>query len=255
MVAQKNIVAIIPARGGSKGVPKKNVTPLAGYPLIAYSIIACKLCPLIERTIVSTDSEEIAEVSRKFGAEVPFLRPAALATDKSTDIEFVHHAFDWFETKEGYTPEYLIHMRPTTPLRDPDVINKSIRQIMKNPIASGLRSVHEITESPYKLFGIEEGYLTGLFPDDPRKEYYNLPRQAFPPVYQPNGYVDIIKRDTVKNLDSLHGPRMLAFITENVGELDKLSDFQFIEFNLGSLTLAKNPNKIYDYLKGHHGQL
>lgn len=238
------IVGIIPARGGSKTVPGKNIKLLGGYPLIAYSIIASKLSSKIQRTIVSTDSQEFADIALSYGAEVPFLRPSELATDASPDIEFIRHALEWFQSNEGYYPEYLVHLRPTTPLRDPDLIDAAIDKIVQHREATALRSVHQTADSAYKFLGIKDGFLTGLFPDDPRPEYYNLPRQMFPPTYYPNGYVDIIKSQTVRNLGSLHGPKILPFITPDVGELDRPEDFDFIEFVLG-----KQRNPVYEYLK------
>lgn len=241
------IIAIIPARGGSKGVPGKNIKKLMGYSLIAYSIAASRLAKKIDRVIVSTDSTEIAEIAESFGAEVPFMRPAELAQDKSTDLEFIEHAINWFGDNEGTVPEYLVHIRPTTPLRIPELIDDAIMKMIANPNATSLRSVHEIRESPYKLFGIKNDFLEGLFPDDPRPEYYNLPRQNFPPVYQPNGYVDIIKSETVLKLKSLHGPKILSFITPDVGEIDTIDDFNYIEY-----MFHKKHYEIYDYLQNHY---
>lgn len=241
---EKNIVAIIPARGGSKGVPGKNIKLLAGYPLIAYSIIACKLTKNIRRVIISTDSKEIADMSIHYGAEVPFMRPTEISQDQSTDMEFVLHALNWFKENENKEPEYLAHIRPTTPLREPVLIDRAIDKICSIPVSTGLRSVHEITESPYKMFSIKDDYLTGLYPDDPRPEYYNLPRQNFPPVYKPNGYVDIIKSNTVRNEDSLHGLKMLAFITPTAVEVDSKEEFQYLEFEI-----KKKRYQVYEHLR------
>jgi len=238
------ILGLIPARSGSKGVPKKNIKLLAGYPLMAYSIIASKLSSKIERTIVSTDSQEFAEIALSYGAEVPFLRPKEISKDDSLDIEYVRHALKWFQTYEGNQPEYLVILPPPTPLRDSALIDAAIQKIIQNKDATSLRSARETRESPYKLFEIKDGFFVGMFPDDPRPEYYNLPRQAFPPVYHPNGYVDIVKSQTVMNSGSLHGPRILSFITPDVGELDRPEDFDFLEFVLG-----KQNNPVYEYLK------
>lgn len=243
-MSQQNIIAIIPARGGSKGVPGKNIKLLAGFPLIAYSIIACKLSRKIDRVIISTDSNEIANISKNYGAEIPFLRPPEISQDHSTDLEFVLHALDWFKNCGNEEPDYLVHIRPTTPLREPDLIDDALNKILADPSATGLRSVHEIPESPYKMFGIEDGYLAGLYPDDPRPEYYNLPRQNFPPVYKPNGYVDIIKRETVRNGSSLHGSKMLALITPTTVEVDSPEEFQYLEFEI-----TKKKYQIYEHLR------
>ena len=241
------ILGLIPARSGSKGVPQKNIRPLAGYPLIAYAIAASKLSSRIERTVVSTDSQEFAEIARSYGAEVPFLRPPELAADNSTDMDWVLHSLEWFQSNEGYYPEYLVHLRPTTPLRDPDMVDAAIDKIIQHKEATSLRSVHPAADSAYKLLGIEDGYLAGLFPDDPRPEYYNLPRQMFPPTYYPNGYVDILKSELIVNAGSLHGPRMLPFIAPDTGEVDRPEDFDFIEFVLG-----RQNNPVYEYLKNNY---
>ena len=241
-----SIHALIPARGGSKGVPKKNIKLLGGYPLIAYAIAAAKLSKKIERIIVSTDSEEIAEVARTFGAEVPFLRPAEISRDNSTDLEFVLHAINWFRDNEKQVPEFWVELRPTTPLRKPEDIDKALDTITNNPQATCLRSGYEIRESPYKLFGIADGYFTGLFPQDTRPEYYNLPRQSFPPVYQPDGYVDILKTSYIQKNHKQHGDKILAFISQDTGEIDRPEDFKFIEFKL-----EKEKWEVYEYLQQH----
>lgn len=240
------VIALIPARGGSKGVPKKNIHPLAGYPLLAYSIAAAKLAKGVERIIVSTDNEEIAGVAKKYGAEVPFLRPAEFATDKSKDIDVIKHVLDWLKKNENHHPDFLIYLRPTTPLRDPRHIEEAIKLIRASKTSTSLRSGHEIRESPYKLFGINDGHFTGLFPDDPRPEYYDLPRQTFPPVYQPDGYVDILVTRHITSSSSLHGPRIRAYASPNTGEIDSKDDFRFTEY-----TLEKNIWAIYEYLKKH----
>ena len=241
------VIGLIPARGESKGVAKKNIRHLAGFPLIAYPIAASIMSNNVQRTIVSTDSEEIADLARRFGAEVPFMRPAEFAGDASPDMEFVRHALDWFKDNEGSYPELLVHLRPTTPLRDPSTIDRAVKHIRDSEGATSLRSVHEMPESPYKLFNINDGFLEGMYPDDPRPEYYNLPRQAFPPVYNPNGYVDILKSSTVLESGSLHGKRMLSFITPDAGEVDREEDLLFVEFRLKAYGC-----EIYEYLKKNY---
>lgn len=232
-MAKSNVVAIIPARGGSKGVPGKNIRPLAGFPLIAYSILASKLCTKVERTIVSTDSEEIADIAKSYGAEVPFMRPKEFARDTSGDMEFVLHAIRWFKENESHVPEYFVHLRPTTPLRSPVLIGDAVDMILKDAQATALRSLHELGEAPEKMFRIDrQGYLTGIFPNDPRPEYYNLPRQSFPSAYHPNGYVDIIRTGYVIDNNKLHGPKILGFVTPKVTEIDTADDFDYLEYEI-----------------------
>jgi CMP-N-acetylneuraminic acid synthetase len=229
----KDVIAIIPARGGSKGVPKKNIRILRGFPLIAYSIMAGTLANRVQRVIVSTDSPEIADIATLFGAEVPFLRPVHLARDDSSDREFFIHALNWFKDNTGAVPECLVHLRPTTPLRDPAVIDLAVEAVISRPQATSLRSGHQAPETPFKWFFINrDGYLEGLLPNDPRPEYYNLPRQAFQPVYIPNGYVDIVKSQHVLTSESLHGPRMIGFVTDVVREVDTIEDFDFLNFEI-----------------------
>lgn len=237
------IYAIIPARGGSKGVPKKNIKYLKGYPLIAYSIAAAKLSKKIDRVIVSTESTEIAEIARKFGAEVPFLRPDEYAQDKSPDIDFINHAIDWFGHHENNQPYLLVHLRPTTPLRDPTLVDSAINSLIAKKNATSLRSAHELAEPPQKMMGMNDVYLTGLFPQDTRPEYYNLPRQQFAKAYHPNGYVDIIKTDFVKNHGTLHGPKILGFVTPFTIEIDNPEDFRYLEY-----IVEKESHLLYDYL-------
>jgi CMP-N,N'-diacetyllegionaminic acid synthase len=227
-----NIVGIIPARGGSKGVPGKNIRDLGGFPLIAYSIAVGQLSNL-ERTIISTDSQEIATIAQEFGGEVPFMRPPAIAGDKATDREFFEHAIEWFEANEGYAPEYWVLLRPTTPLRDPSIINKAIEMMTSHPEATSLISVHEFPENPGKMFGMSNNYLHGLCPLDPRPEYFALPRQDFAPAYFGNGYVDIVKTSTIRDMDSCFGPRMLGYEAPDTGEIDIEEDFKKLEFFLG----------------------
>ncbi|MFC1674279.1 cytidylyltransferase domain-containing protein [Candidatus Omnitrophota bacterium] len=241
------IYSVIPARGGSKGMPEKNIKSLRGYPLIAYSIIASKLSSRIDRTIVSTDSQKIADVALSYGAEVPFLRPAEIAQDHSSDLEFIRHAINWFKEKEGAVAGLLVQLRPTTPLRIPSEIERAIAYIKVRQDASSLRSAHELSEPPQKMFQIDEkSFFKGFFPNDSRPEYYNLPRQSFSKAHHPNGYVDIIKTNFVLQNNSLHGSKILGFITSFATEVDRPEDFSYLEYQL-----HKYGNPIYEYLTKH----
>ena len=149
-----NTIAYIPVRGGSIGVPKKNIHLLGGYPLVAYTIVAAKLAKHIERIIVSTDSEEIAEIARRYGAEVPFIRPSEFAQDMSPDRGHTLHAMNWFKENEGSVPEYWVHLRATTPFRNPELMDNAIREIQNHSTATSLRSGHLVPESHCKWFRI-----------------------------------------------------------------------------------------------------
>jgi len=229
-----SIVAIIPARGGSKGVHGKNIRLLAGYPLIAYSIVAAKLSKKIARIIISTDSDEIAAICKKFGAEVPFMRPSALAQDKSTDLDFMIHALSWFMDNEKEIPNYWVHLRPTTPLRNPMIIDMAISDIIAKSNSTSLRSAHKAPESPFKWFKKnEEGFFTSLM-DGLRNDKLNDPRQGFPDAYVPDGYVDILKASFIMNNKILHGDKMIGFISPFCTEVDSSEDFEYLEYEIKS---------------------
>lgn len=240
---KKSIVTIIPARGGSKGVPGKNIKILGGYPLIAYTIAAAKLTKGIQRIIVSTDSLDIARIAKKYGAEAPFMRPEEISRDDSTDLELFCHAIQWFKSND-LVPGLMIHLRPTTPLRDAVLLQQAIDLIQTRTEATSLRSIQEIAEPPQKMFKLnQESYLEGFFPDNPRPEYYNLPRQIFPKAYLANGYIDIIRTDFVLSANNLHGNRILGFITPATTEVDRPDDFAYLEYQL-----KKPGNSLQEYL-------
>ena len=140
------IDAIIPARGGSKTIPRKNIVNIGGYPLLAYSIAACKMSKNISNIYVSTEDEEIANIAKKYGAKVPFMRPKDLSQDHSTDVGFLAHFFNNVEVKE------VALIRPTTPFRDPRFMDSVIAEFYSiDKEITGLRTVNEISENPYKV--------------------------------------------------------------------------------------------------------
>jgi CMP-N-acetylneuraminic acid synthetase len=238
------IYAIIPARGGSKGVPGKNIKPLAGFPLIAYSVVAAIDAKVFDKVFVSTDDENIAAVARRYGADVPFLRPAELAQDKSPDRGYIEHAIGFFRNRGEEVSTFGV-LRPTTPLRNSAIVAAAVSSLRSCEQATGLRSVHPLPEPPQKMMGIENGWLTGLFPHDPRPEYYNLPRQSFPPAFHPNGYIDIVRAEQVEaSTCAIFGARVLGFITPVSTEVDTIEEFDLLEY-----TISLTRPKILDLLK------
>ena len=157
-----NIVGIIPARGGSVGVPLKNIKNLNGYPLIKYTIQAALDSDSLDRIIVSTNSEKYADIARQYGAEVPFIRPERYSTDTSTDRDFLIHAMEWLKDNEDNVPEYWVHLRPTTPLRIPKIIDDAINIIIDDESSTSLRSGHKAPESPLKWFVKSDKYFKGV---------------------------------------------------------------------------------------------
>ncbi|MGE0326858.1 MAG: acylneuraminate cytidylyltransferase family protein [Polyangiaceae bacterium] len=215
------VLALIPARGGSKSVPRKNVLPVAGKPLIAYSIAHAIGSTGITRTIVSTDDAEIAGVSRAFGAEVPFERPAEYAGDYATDVQVFKHALEWLRDEEGYVPELVVHLRPTGPVRRIELIQDAVERMLAHPEADSLRSIGLAEQTPYKMWRVEGEYLRPLLEIEGLPEAHSMPRQILPAVYWQNGYVDIVRPRCVLELGSMVGRVSLPFIVEEHGvELD-----------------------------------
>lgn len=225
-------VALIPARAGSKGVPHKNIRLLGGHPLLEWTIAACRKATLIDRVIVSTDSEEYASIARGFGAEAPFLRPVEISGDRATDYDFIVHALDFMKA-EGNEPAYVVHMRPTTPFRNPALVDAAIRTYRESSIATALRSVHEMPESAYKCFEVAPGgRLKRLGAESTDLDSANNARQAFPTTYSANGYVDVLSTAFIRRSGLIHGGHVLPFVTPSVTEVDVESDFAHLEFQL-----------------------
>ncbi|MDB2469180.1 acylneuraminate cytidylyltransferase family protein [Alphaproteobacteria bacterium] len=234
------IVAIIPARSGSKSVIDKNIKDLAGYPLIAYSIAAALMSRHISRIVVSTDSSQYASIAQKFGGEVPFLRPPNISGDTSGDRDFLLHAISWMRKNEGVVPELWVHLRPTTPLRDPEVIDQAIETFLGNAEASSLRSGHPAPESPMKWF-VKKGKYFKSFVDN---ETSNLPKEMFLQSYVPNGYVDIVRTSIVEKNIEIHGDKILGFVSQVTNEVDSNEEYEYIEY-----LLTKYGSILTKYLK------
>ena len=201
------ILALIPARGGSKGIPRKNIRLFAGYPLIAWSIAAAKRSSLVTRVIVSTDDEEIAAVAREWGAETPFLRPSELAQDHTTDLPVFEHVLKWLEDMEGYRPEVVVQLRPTSPIRPKTMVDDAIRILLNHEDADCARGVVPAGQNPFKmwLFNGEGKPLNPLLEVKGIPEPYNAPRQILPPAYWQTGHIDAIRVSTIVDKKSLTG--------------------------------------------------
>ncbi|MBI3090348.1 MAG: acylneuraminate cytidylyltransferase family protein [Candidatus Tectomicrobia bacterium] len=215
-----SVLALIPARGGSKNPPDKNLLLFQGKPLVVHSIEHGLAARLIERVIVSTDSERIAEVSRQAGAELPFLRPAELAGDYSTDLEVFQHALNWLWEHESYRPDLIVHLRPTSPLRPPELIDAGIERLLAHPEADALRSVIPAPHTPYKMWRLEGDYLVPLLTHPTYQEPYNQPRQLLPAVYWQNANLDITRWRTVMEQGSMTGRRMLPLVMSADDDVD-----------------------------------
>jgi CMP-N,N'-diacetyllegionaminic acid synthase len=241
------ILALIPARGGSKGIPRKNVIDLAGKPLIAYSIEHAQQSTLITRTIVSTDDEEIASVSKQFGAEVPFMRPPQFAQDLSTDFEVFEHVLSTLKDTEGYEPDLVVQLRPTSPVRRVGVIDAAIRALLETPSADSLKSLSPSKTSPYKLWVVDSRGASPLLELADLPEAHSMPRQILPTVYAGNGYVDIIRPRAIHQYRSMVGKSVLPFVLdEPIFDLDYPEQIAALEEALyarAGVTPSKIPSR------------
>lgn len=223
---------MIPARSGSKGVPNKNIKKLGGYSLLEWSIAACKKCKFIDDIYVSTDSEMYRQLAISKGAKAPFLRPKEISNDFSTDFEFINHALDWFKENTN-EPEIIALIRPTTPIRDPKIIDDAINKFSELDNITSLRSVHEMSESSYKTFEISEnGHLNSICSNSFDLDQANMARQSFPNTYVGNGYIDLFRSKFIRKEKLLYGNRVYAYITPVTGEVDHENDFEILNYQL-----------------------
>jgi len=208
------VLALIPARGGSKSIPRKNILEFAGYPLIAYSIASALAAETVTRVVVSTDDDEISRISRRYGAETPFTRPEEHSRDETPDLPVFIHALEWLRDNEDYQPEIIVQLRPTSPLRRIQHIDEAVYRLLERPVADSVRTVCIPFQNPFKMWRIgSNGYLTPLV-DTPYPEAYNMPRQALPQVYWQTGYVDAAWADTILTKNSMTGNHILPLVID-----------------------------------------
>lgn len=222
-------LAIIPARGGSKGIPRKNIRSFAGWPLIAWSIAAAQQSKYVTRIIVSTDDEEIAAVARECGAETPFLRPAEFAQDKSTDLPVFEHALGWLAEHEGYHPEVVVQLRPTSPVRPRGLIDDAIQILLDHPDADCVRGVVPSGQNPFKMWRFDDPKqpMKPLLTVDGLAEPYNAPRQILPPTYWQTGHIDAIRVSTILERHTLTGDAIYPLVIDSryTVDIDTLPDW------------------------------
>ncbi len=228
------VLAIIPARGGSKGIPRKNIRDFAGYPLIAWSIAAGLKSELVTRVIVSTDDEEIAAVARAWGAETPFLRPAEFAQDKTTDLPVFEHALKWLAENENYHPDVVVQLRPTSPIRPIGLVDDAVRILLQNTDADSVRGVVPAGQNPHKMWRLlsgENGPMQNLLAVDGIEEPYNAPRQILPDVYWQTGHIDAIRPAAILN-GSMSGKTIYPLLIEPdfTVDIDNLRDWARYEW-------------------------
>jgi len=227
------ILTIIPARGGSKGIPKKNIAPLAGKPLIAWVIEAALASKNISRLIVDTDSEEIAAVAREWGAETPYLRPEEYARDDTPSIATLQHGLRWLEANEGYVPEYLMCLQATTPFLTTADIDGAVA-LLKEKQADALVSVSPVKHPPQWLRRVDaDDRLQDYFPDQP----FIARRQDVTPAYELNGAIFIARPGLLLEQGTWYVDSTCGYVMENEAwvDIDTPFDLQLADLVMRNL--------------------
>lgn len=229
MINNKKVLAIIPARGGSKGVPRKNIKELNGKPLIAYTIEEAKKSKYIDKIVISTEDQEIACVSENFGGEVPCLRPKELAQDNSTTVDCVIHMLSWLKENEQYVPDFVCLLQCTSPLRTFEDIDRTIEKMISTGM-DGALSVCEAEVNPYWM-SVFNGDKLEYFLEEGRKI---TRRQELPEIYRVNGAVYVLTSEALLKNKTFEPERITGYImkSENSVDIDTLMDFYLCEYIL-----------------------
>jgi N-acylneuraminate cytidylyltransferase len=187
----------------------------------------------VQRVIVSTDDDEIAEVARAYGAEVPFRRPDALAEDHVRDFPVFEHALQWLEEHEGYRPDAVVQLRPTSPLRPVTAVDDAVATLARHPQADCVRSVTPSGQNPYKMWRIRDDRMTPLLQEE-FDEPYNMPRQALPPTYWQTGHIDVMRRRTLLEKRSMTGDHLVPFVIDRgyALDIDTIEQWEMAEWAL-----------------------
>jgi CMP-N,N'-diacetyllegionaminic acid synthase len=231
MEKSMNVVTVIPARGGSKSLPKKNIQPLNGKPLIQYSIEYSLQCPSILHTVVSTDNPEIADIAKRAGAEVPFLRPEKYAQDDTRDYPVMRHALETLEKHHNQRIDAIALLRPTSPLRPPNLIEKAIHLLQTDPLATSVRTVTKCEQHPFRMWQMQDSCMVGY--EKSVYEPYNIPRQELPTFLFQTGDLEMVTRETLL-AGSVSGIRVLPIILhpDEMVDIDHKKDLTAAEQRL-----------------------
>jgi N-acylneuraminate cytidylyltransferase len=226
---------LIPARGGSKGIPKKNIKLFADKPLIYWSIEQSLKSKYCNRVFLTTDSEEIRQIGISLGVEAPFLRPEEISQDTSNDHQFIEHFVNYLIENKLDLPDLIVQMRPTYPTRKVNLIDEMIEKFIdKINDFDSLRTIIENDRTPYKMYRIDDNKnnLIPLFEEvDNIKEPYNQCRQILPKTYLHNGYIDIIKTKSFLENKSITGKKILPFLMnkEEIDDIDTIEEWAIAE--------------------------
>ncbi len=235
MYKKNNILVIIMARGGSKGIVKKNTKLLAGKPLVCYALQAAKNSTLVDRIIVSTDSKDIADIARGQNIEVPFMRPSYLAKDTTPSLPVIKHALDFLKKSEKYTPSLVVIVQPTSPLVIGKDIDTSIRKVVQQDVNSCI-SLCEISERPEAMYHVN--VLDKIRPYIKNKAHNTYTRQSLPKIFRANGAVYITKPSVIKKKNTIiDKANAAAYIMPKERSVDIDDE---IDFSLAEVLLKKH---------------
>lgn len=227
MAKLPSVLALIPARAGSKGVPNKNVRLVGQKPLLAWSIEQALASSRVERVLVSTDSAEYAEISMAHGAEVPFLRPEEISGDLATDLQVFQHALAWLDQNEAYHPDVVVHLRPTCPMREPGLIDRAVDALLTNPQLDSVRTVAEVQHPPFKMWHANnDGTLKPVTSLPGRSEPWNDPRQSLPKSYIQTANVDVVRSAVIRERNSMTGDRIFGIVEQDFYDIDTEDELQ-----------------------------
>jgi CMP-N,N'-diacetyllegionaminic acid synthase len=215
------VLAVVPARGGSKGIPRKNLQLLAGKPLVAHAVETGRAAQLVTRVVCSTDDPDIADAARAAGAEVPFLRPAELAADASEDWPVFKHTLDWLASHHNWTPDLVVNLRPTSPLRTPTHVDDAIRLLLDSGVDS-VKAVCLARQHPHKMWlrqpdGVIEPFLKTAFR---ARRGPDVPRAELDDVYWQNGVVDVTRREVIFEQGVMIGRTVAGLVTLAADSID-----------------------------------
>ncbi len=241
-----SVLAIVPARAGSRSIPDKNVVSFRGKPLLVHSIEHGLAARNVDRVLVSTDSPRYRAIAEAAGAQVPFLRPAVLARDLSTDLEVFSHALEWLERNEGYRPEACVHLRPTYPTRRVSDVEQAVELLLGDPAADSVRSVVRAPHTPYKMWRLDEAGCLRPLLAGPVPEAWNQPRQALPEVYLQNAAVDVVRTRVVRECRSMTGGRILPYLMSRLEDVDEWADLARLESRAPAGELPSGRTFVFD---------
>lgn len=226
-----NILAVIPARSGSKSVPHKNIRSINNKPMLAYSIEHAKASTYINRIILDTDSEEYANIGRGYGAEIPFIRPSQYAADTSTDLDVFYHCLTYLKEKENYIPDIVVQLRPTYPIRNIKDIDAMIKLLLEQKEADSVRSIAPAKEIAYKMWKKgNDNYIHPILTDV--TEGYNKPRQQLPTIYYQNACIDVTRGTTILEQHSMTGKHILGYEMKHNYDIDTEEELKKAELFL-----------------------